>query len=385
MLFSSNTSRNVQEEIKNRFGAQIIKQHEKYLGLPSLVGINKRTTFNAIKEKLGKVLAGWKEKLLSKAWKEVLIKVVPQAVPTYTISSFKLPDSICDDLMRIIRNFWWGQKKEERKLAWLSWEKMCEPKCNGGMGFKDLKLFNKALLAKQGWSLQMGGNSLVYRVLKAKYFPTCDFIHASIRHNPSYTWTSLISTHSLVIEGLRWRVGNGANIKVWQDKWLSRGSTYSVISPRLFLSVDTRVADLIDLNIAKWKNEVLDSHFEPHEANLIKSIPLSATLPTDKQVWAVTNNGIFTVRSAYKLVASLFKSKCNGTASNGSLLRRFWKKVWSLPIPHKVRHFCWRACCYTSPTKAKLMRRNVIAKDLCVCCLDSAKTNGHIFFSCSKA
>ena len=231
----------------------------------------------------------------------------------------------------------------------------------------------------------MGGNSLVYRVLKAKYFPTCDFIHASIRHNPSYTWTSLISTHSLVIEGLRWRVGNGANIKVWQDKWLSRGSTYSVISPRLFLSVDTRVADLIDLNIAKWKNEVLDSHFEPHEANLIKSIPLSATLPTDKQVWAVTNNGIFTVRSAYKLVASLFKSKCNGTTSNGSLLRRFWKKVWSLPIPHKVRHFCWRACCYTSPTKAKLMRRNVIAKDLCVCCLDRAKTNGHIFFSCSKA
>ena len=193
MLFSSNTSRNVQEEIKNRFGAQIIKQHEKYLGLPSLVGINKRTTFNAIKEKLGKVLAGWKEKLLSKAWKEVLIKVVPQAVPTYTMSCFKLPDLICDDLMRIIRNFWWGQKKEERKLAWLSWEKMCEPKCNGGMGFKDLKLFNKALLAKQGWSLQMGGNSLVYRVFKAKYFPTCDFIHASIVHNPSYTWRSLIS------------------------------------------------------------------------------------------------------------------------------------------------------------------------------------------------
>ena len=106
MLFSSNTSRNVQEEIKNRFGAQIIKQHEKYLGLPSLVGRNKRTTFNAIKEKLGKVLAGWKEKLLSKAWKEVLIKVVPQAVPTYTMSCFKLPDLICDDLMRIIRNFW---------------------------------------------------------------------------------------------------------------------------------------------------------------------------------------------------------------------------------------------------------------------------------------
>ena len=57
LFFSGNTPREVQEEIKNRFGAQIIKQHEKYLGLPSLVGRNKRTTFNAIKEKLGKMLA----------------------------------------------------------------------------------------------------------------------------------------------------------------------------------------------------------------------------------------------------------------------------------------------------------------------------------------
>ena len=122
-FFSSNTSREVQEEIKNWFGAQIIKQHEKYLGLPSLVGRNKRTTFNAIKEKLGKVLAGWKEKLLSKAGKEVLIKIVAQAIPTYTMSCFKLLDSLCDELMGMIRNFWWGQKKEEKKIAWLSWEK----------------------------------------------------------------------------------------------------------------------------------------------------------------------------------------------------------------------------------------------------------------------
>ena len=57
-------------------------------------------------------------------------------------------DLLCDDLMGMIRNFWWRQKKEERKIAWLSWEKMCEPKCDGGMGFKNLKLFNKALLAK---------------------------------------------------------------------------------------------------------------------------------------------------------------------------------------------------------------------------------------------
>ena len=76
LFFSRNTLYEIQEEIKERFGAQVIKQHEKYLGLLSLVGKNKRSTFNEIKEKLCKKLAGWKEKLLSKAGKEVLIKVV---------------------------------------------------------------------------------------------------------------------------------------------------------------------------------------------------------------------------------------------------------------------------------------------------------------------
>ena len=54
----------------------MIKQHEKYLGLPSLVGRNKKNTFREIKEKLAKNLVGWKEKLLSKVENEVLIKAV---------------------------------------------------------------------------------------------------------------------------------------------------------------------------------------------------------------------------------------------------------------------------------------------------------------------
>ena len=104
-FFSSNVPTTIKEEIQKRFGVQVIKQHEKYLGLPSLVGRNKRNSFNDIKEKLGKKLAGWKEKMLSKAGREVLIKAVAQAIPTYTMSCFKIPDSLCDDLTSMIRNF----------------------------------------------------------------------------------------------------------------------------------------------------------------------------------------------------------------------------------------------------------------------------------------
>ena len=165
------------------------------------MGKNKRNTFNEIKEKLHRKLAGWKEKLLSKARKEVLIKAVAQAIPTYTMNCFRLPDSLCEELTSMIRKFWWGQQKEEKRIAWLSWEKLCVPKSCGGMGFKQLKYFNMALLAKQGWRLQTNPNSLVYWVLKARYFPQCEFIEASLSNNPSYSWHSVLSAKHLVREG----------------------------------------------------------------------------------------------------------------------------------------------------------------------------------------
>ena len=93
-----------------------------YLGLPSLVGKNKKSTFNDIKEKLRRKLTGWKENLLSKAGKEILIKAVAQSIPTYSMSCSKLLDSLCKDLTSMIRNYWWGQRHEDKKMTWVSWE-----------------------------------------------------------------------------------------------------------------------------------------------------------------------------------------------------------------------------------------------------------------------
>ena len=128
LFFSKNTLREIQGAIQSRFGAQVIKQHEKYIGLPSLVGKNKRNTFNDIKETLGKKLAGWKEKLLSKASKEILIKVVALVIPTYTMSCFKIPESLCDDLTSMIRNFWWGQNPRRGKFHGCLGKRCVNPK-----------------------------------------------------------------------------------------------------------------------------------------------------------------------------------------------------------------------------------------------------------------
>ena len=68
---------------------------------------------------MGKKLAGWKEKMLSMGGKEILIKAVAQTIPIYTMSCFQLPNGLCDDLESMMRNFWWGQKDQETKIAWV--------------------------------------------------------------------------------------------------------------------------------------------------------------------------------------------------------------------------------------------------------------------------
>ena len=98
------------DQIKNLFGVQEIKQYEKYLGLPSLVGRKKKVSLLYIKERVAEKLQAWKEQLPSQAGWEVLLKVVILAIPTYAISCFKLPITLCCNIKALIRKFWWSQR-----------------------------------------------------------------------------------------------------------------------------------------------------------------------------------------------------------------------------------------------------------------------------------
>ena len=86
---------------------------------------------------------------MSQAGREILLKVVGQAIPTFAMSCFKLPGGLCDEIEALIRKFFWGQKGGQRKIHWKKWEVLCKPKSEGGMRFKDLGKFNDAMLEKQ--------------------------------------------------------------------------------------------------------------------------------------------------------------------------------------------------------------------------------------------
>ena len=107
------------------------------------------------------------------------IQILCLTIPTYILNCFKLPLGLCDEIESLIRKFWWGQRGDRRKIHWVNYEVLCKPKAEGGMGFKNLALFNDALLAKQAWRLLHNKESLFYRIFKSKFFP-----HNSIMDAP---------------------------------------------------------------------------------------------------------------------------------------------------------------------------------------------------------
>jgi exonuclease III len=219
IFFSTNTPPTTRSLIQEFWGSQGAASFDKYLGLPAMIGRSKKAIFNSLKSRIVQRLQGWKEKFLSRAGREILIKAVAQAIPTYTMNCFKLPKTWCEEINSLIARFWWGQKNEERKLHWIRWDKLCTAKIDGGIGFRNLHMFNLALLAKQCWSLLQNQQSLFYRVFKARYFPNCSIMEASLGNNPSFLWRSILSGREVIRKGLSWvSSGNG---RAPQPTWSS--------------------------------------------------------------------------------------------------------------------------------------------------------------------
>ncbi|XP_042978923.1 uncharacterized mitochondrial protein AtMg00310-like [Carya illinoinensis] len=143
------------------------------------------------------------------------------------------------------------------------------------MGFRDIDVFNKAMLAKQGWMLQTKCDSLVAKIFKEKYFQNCQFIDAKIGYKPSFMWRSLLAAQDLVKAGMVWRVGNGKSISIGKDKWLHNGSDFKVRSPINTLSADSKVSSLIFEDLHCWNESLVGDMFSREEAAQICNIPLS--------------------------------------------------------------------------------------------------------------
>jgi hypothetical protein len=321
--------------------------------------------------------------LLTLAGKEILLKAIVQAIPSYSMSVFLLPVSLCKDLNRLMQSFWWGHLSNDSKIHWMSWSKLGRSKSAGGLGFRDLYMFNKALLAKQCWRLIQNPVSLIAQIIRAKYYPHSSFLESHLGRRPSFIWRSFMAAKELLSHGIHWRIGDGRSIKIWGDNWVPNIGSLSVPPESNHFS-DALVSNVIDSFIPNWNGSIIDNLFPTNVAKIIKNIPLCTSLPPDKIFWSGTSNGMFSVRSAYHLGLDLLR-KQKGECSFRIISADFWKKLWALKVPNSSKIFLWRACQNLLPTKQNLLKKCVLKDDLCPCCKFQEESIIHALWSCPSA
>ncbi|KAM6550760.1 hypothetical protein CsatB_000568 [Cannabis sativa] len=379
LYFSSNTPEETRKLFAEALNMRITEAIEKYLGLPMIGGKNKNAIFRPIKDKIWKKLNEYQVKLFSQGGKEILVKAVVQAMPTYQMACFKIPEGIGEEIERLIARFWWGSVDNKQKVHWRAWHKICKPKTDGGLGFRRFSQYNQALLAKQAWRILMNPSSILAQVMKARYFRISNILEADKGSYPSSTWQGILWGRDLLLKGLRRSIGNGMNTRTFRDPWLPRPPSF-IPSSRPAYEV-ARVSDIIE-SPGKWNNEVVNQYFNVADAECILSIPLSLFNHEDSWFWHYTNHGSYSVGSGYNLAMTVDKFQPSSASDVFSL---WWKQFWGLKIPRKILHFAWRGYHEILPTRNGLFRQNIASSTSCQLCGFGGESNAHAIFWCPVA
>ncbi|KAM6600853.1 hypothetical protein CsatA_020462 [Cannabis sativa] len=379
IFFSLNTTSASRQDMCNLLRMNEAPKNSLYLGLPCIMGRNKNAILGFLKDKMQKRIQSWEGRLLSKAGKEVLIKTVAQSLPTYAMSVFLLPVETCNKLEGMMSKYWWSSgSNQNRGVSWVSWRKLCRHKHHGGLGFRDLRDFNLAMLGKQAWRLVTNAHSLVSRVYKARYYPQGSFLSASLGPNPSFIWKSIFETQALIKEGARRGVGPGTNVSVQFDPWLADESQPWVTSRATGMETWT-VNNLMVVGERAWDLEVVSDIFNDRDKEIIIRTNIDQETPMDTWYWHKDLYGFYTVREAYRL---LHHSEITNT-SEAEI--KIWKIAWKLRVPPKVHQLMWRALSGCLATKDQLTTKHITLDQACPMCNQVPETIYHLLVQCSFA
>ncbi|KAL9670862.1 hypothetical protein QQ045_008421 [Rhodiola kirilowii] len=204
ICFSKNTPVEVRLSICDILRVPQVGCHSKYLGLLLLAEQKKSELFRGIVDKVWRKVKDWKCRLLSAGGREVLVKAVIQAIPTYMMSVYFFPRKIIAEINKLMLQFWWDKKGSGKGINWVSQNTMQKKKCEGGLGLKDLTVFNEAMLLKIAWRIVKQPELILSRVLLAKYCNGGSIIDARIGSNPSHIWRGVMKSMIVFLKGLWW-------------------------------------------------------------------------------------------------------------------------------------------------------------------------------------
>ena len=264
-------------------------------------------------------------------------------------------------------------------MSWVAWDMLTKSKAEGGLGLRDIQLFNQALLAKIAWRIITVPDCLLARILKGKYCHKQSFLEVEQPSVCSHGWRGILHVRNLLKKNLGKAIGNGLSTRVWRDLWISldvRNIPYGPIEEE---ALDLRVFDLLTDDL-KWNKQRIE-RFLPDFADQIQCLQPSLRGVEDRYVWQPLPSGNYTTRSGYHSVANN-----NQERQRDLPVQEFdWiRDVWKTACSPKMKVFIWSVIQNALPLGENLQRRGINANVNCPRC-NEMETSTHIFFTCPFA
>ncbi|KAG7600499.1 Reverse transcriptase zinc-binding domain [Arabidopsis suecica] len=381
ITFSAKTNNGTKERVKKDLNIQKEGGQGKYLGLPELFGRKKKDLFSQIVDRIKQKALSWSSRFLSQAGKLIMLKSVLAAMPSYTMSCFKIPTNLCKRIQSALTRFWWDANSEKKKMCWVSWKKLTKSTQNGGLGFRDIQKFNDALLAKVSWRILINPHCLLARVLLGKYSHSTHFLDSTTPNSASHGWRGITIGRDLLKSQLGKIIGNGADTSVWSDPWLSLAYPQSPMGPPPAPAKDLKVKDLLKPRTAEWNQNLIKEILPGYEKDILFLKP-SQSGATDKWAWLATDSGMYSAKSGYY---EALKQDPDLITNDPATAGIKWKAdVWSLKTSPMVKMLLWKALQNALPVGENLKHRNVNLAAQCPHCGED-ETVPHLFFTCSFA
>lgn len=221
----------------------------KYLGVPLISTRLYPKDCKGIIDRVQKRLMDWKNKNLSFAGKLQLVQSVISSIQVYWSSMFILPSSVHKEVERLMRGFLWCNGPMKKGKAKVSWNELCFPKDQGGLGIKSLKMWNKALISKHIWNIIVNKqDSLWVRWIHMYKLKGISFWEVKEGSNPTWSWRKLLSLRSCLRNHILHEIGNGEDTSMWFDTWLDIGPLSEIVTKRDIyetrLGLKCKVADV---------------------------------------------------------------------------------------------------------------------------------------------
>ncbi|XP_026461066.1 uncharacterized protein LOC113362787 [Papaver somniferum] len=240
-------------------------------------------------------LSKWSFINVSEAGRSVMIRNVTNSISVHHMSSFKIQDSTISKINSVQQQFW-GNKKNNKGKHFIAWRDVNKSKEEGGLGFRDLEVFNRALLAKFSWKLCTDDTSIYVRSLRAKYFPNGLVFNTSEHPKFTWSWRSISSELQFVNKYSLRSVGDGKKILIWKYRWIEGLDSPPIPKASATHYQDfTFVVQLYDTNKGGWNISLLSTSFDPATLTLILKISIHHNLE-DRLVWSLERNGCFSVK-----------------------------------------------------------------------------------------